>query len=135
MNYSEDTLEVFHNGKVTKADAIIITVPLGVLKTPAIEFYPVLPNFKKEAILNVGMNSVNKFLLVWDKCFWDDVTFICYTPEQMDKFNYFVNLKKIDTNANALVTLAYAEKAKETETMEDKDLIAEIMVHLRDMYG
>jgi monoamine oxidase len=33
------------------------------------------------------------------------------------------------------VTLAYAEEARRTEGMTDKELIAEIMKVLRDMYG
>ena len=81
------------------------------------------------------MNLVNKFLLVWDECFWDDVTYIFYTPEVIDKYNFFLSLKKPNPSTNALMTFAYADEALKTETMEDKDLIAEIMVHLRDMYG
>jgi len=94
-----------------------------------------LPNTKTNAIQKLGMNCVNKFLLTWDNAFWDDVQYISYTPEIKDKFNYFVNVKKINPNVNALMTFAYADYARQTETMTDAQIINEIMVHLKDMYG
>jgi monoamine oxidase len=81
------------------------------------------------------MSCVNKFLLTWNTAFWDDVQYISYTPEIKDKFNYFVNVKKNNPNVNALMTFAYADYARQTETMTDLQVIDEIMVHLRDIYG
>jgi monoamine oxidase len=81
------------------------------------------------------MNCVNKFLLTWDTAFWDDVQYISYTPEIRDKFNYFVNVKKFHPSVNALVTFAYANYGRGTEIMTDAEIIDEIMVHLRDIYG
>jgi monoamine oxidase len=81
------------------------------------------------------MSCVNKFFMTWETAFWDDVQYITYTPEIPDKFNYFVNIKKYNSNHNALMTFAYAEYARQTETMSDSQVIAEIMNHLRDIYG
>jgi monoamine oxidase len=81
------------------------------------------------------MNCVNKFLLIWDTAFWDDVQYISYTPTIKDKFNYFVNLKKVNPSINALMTFAYADYARQTETMTNAQIIDEIMIHLRDIYG
>ncbi|OPH00357.1 amine oxidase, partial [Chryseobacterium mucoviscidosis] len=67
--------------------------------------------------------------------FWDDVQYISYTPETRDKFNYFVNVKKFHPNVNALMTFAYADYARQTETMSDSQVISEIMTHLKDIYG
>jgi monoamine oxidase len=117
------------------ADFVLVTVPLGVLKAQAIDFQPALPNFKQTAIQKVGMSCVNKFFLKWETAFWDDVQYITYTPEIPDKFNYFVNIKKYNPNHNALMTFTYADYARQTETMSDSQVIAEIMNHLRDIYG
>ncbi|NOT36738.1 MAG: hypothetical protein HOP11_05120 [Saprospiraceae bacterium] len=81
------------------------------------------------------MNCINKFLLKWDSAFWDGEQYISYTPEIMDKFNVFVNVNKIHPGANALITFAYADYARKTEKMSDSQIIAEIMTHLRDIYG
>lgn len=135
VDYTGDKVKVTHNGTTSEADYAIVTVPLGVLKSNRIEFAPTLPIAKQTAIQKIGMNCVNKFLLTWDTAFWDDVQYISYTPETRDKFNYFVNVNKFHPGSNALMTFAYAEYGRQTETMTDQQIMDEIMAHLRDIYG
>lgn len=135
IDYTETTIKVTHNGSVSEADYVLVTVPLGVLKANSIEFEPTLPSTKQNAIEKVGMNCVNKFLLTWDTDFWDDEQYIAYTPETRNKFNYFVNVKKFHPSVNALMTFAYADYGRQTETMTDAEIIDEIMLHLKDIYG
>lgn len=135
IDYSSEKVKVTHNGGVSEVDYVLVTVPLGVLKSGNIEFVPALPTAKQTAIQKIGMNCVNKFLLTWNNAFWDDKQYICYTPETKDKFNYFVNVKKFHPNVNALITFAYADYARQTETMTDAQIIDEIMLHLKDIYG
>ncbi len=136
IDYSGDKVKITTSNSVYESDYVIVTVPLGVLKKNVIKFNPELPSEKKEAISNVGMNCVNKYLLVWDKAFWDiDKQFISYTPDVKDKFNYFLNITKIHPTVNALMTFAYDEYAKKTETMSDEEVTKDIMDHLSKMYG
>ncbi len=135
VDYINTKAKITHNGTVTEADYVLLTVPLGVLKADTIQFVPALPSPKQTAIQKIGMGCVNKFLLTWNTAFWDDVQYIAYTPEIKDKFNYFVNLKKVNPAANALMTFAYANYARQTETMTDAQVIDEIMSHLKDIYG
>lgn len=135
VDYTNTKIKITHNGTVTEADYVLLTVPLGVLKANTIQFLPALPSPKQTAIQKIGMGCVNKFLLTWNTAFWDDVQYISYTPEVKDKFNYFVNLKKVNPAANALMTFAYANYARQTETMTDAQVIDEIMSHLKDIYG
>lgn len=135
IGYSDEKVQVTHNGTVSEADYVVVSVPLGVLKANAIQFVPALPSAKQAAIQQIGMNCVNKFLLTWDTTFWDDVQYISYTPEIRDKFNYFVNVKKFHPTVNALMTFAYADYARQTETMTDAQVIDAIMLHLKDIYG
>ncbi len=135
IDYTSEKVKVQHNNGILSADFVLVTVPLGVLKAQVIDFEPALPNIKQTAIQKVGMSCVNKFFLIWETAFWDDVQYITYTPEIPDKFNYFVNIKKFSPNHNALMTFAYADFARKTESMTDELVIAEIMVHLRDIYG
>lgn len=135
IDHSNTKIKVTHNGIITEADYVLVTVPLGVLKANTIQFVPALPAEKQTAIQKLGMNCVNKFLLTWNTAFWDDVQYISYTPTIKDKFNYFVNVKKVNPSVNALMTFAYADYARQTETMSDAQIIDEIMAHLRDIYG
>ena len=45
---------------IFRADAVILTVPLGVLKAQAISFHPPLPEWKTQAIHNLGFGLLNK---------------------------------------------------------------------------
>lgn len=135
VDYSATKVQITHNNTTSEADYVVVSVPLGVLKANSIEFVPALPTTKQTAIQKIGMNCVNKFLLTWNNAFWDDVQYITYTPATRDKFNYFVNVKKFHANTNALMTFAYADYARQTESMTDAQIIQEIMAHLKDMYG
>lgn len=135
IDYTNEKIKITHNSTISEADYVIVTVPLGVLKANTIQFMPPLPTSKQTAIQKIGMNCVNKFLLIWDSVFWDNSQYIVYTPETKDKFNYFVNVNKYNPSANALMTFAYADYARQTETMSDAQIINDIMIHLKDIYG
>lgn len=121
-------------GTVEK-DAVIVTVPLGVLKTNGIQFVPPLPTNKVEAIDKVGFSSVEKFLFVWDTTFWDDKLFLAYAPPMPDRFNYFVNMNRAKANSHALMSFCYAEEARQSLGKTDGQIIDEMMANLRQMYG
>lgn len=59
------------NGAIIKADKIVVTLPLGVLKAGDVEFEPALPDWKVDAIRRMGYGLLNKVVLVFDEPFWD----------------------------------------------------------------
>ncbi|KAG1663128.1 hypothetical protein FOA52_000650 [Chlamydomonas sp. UWO 241] len=67
-------------GKVTvtssagtfEVDAVVVTVPLGVLKQNKIAFEPELPEAKRIAIHRLGFGVLNKLVLLFPSVFWDD---------------------------------------------------------------
>jgi len=135
IDYSDEKINIATNGASFEADFLIIAAPLGVLKRGAIAFSPSLPPAKHQAISKLEMGTVNKFLCVWDSAFWDtDLQYIGYTAEEKGKFNYFLNLKKF-ADTNALMTFAFGNYAIQTEQMSDAQISAEIMSHLRSIYG
>lgn len=135
IDYSDQKVKVTANGNIIEGDYVIVSVPLGVLKNNAITFAPALPADKISAITKTNMGNVNKFLLVWNTAFWDtNLQYIGYTPDTKGKFNYFLNVKKF-TPANALLTFAFGDYATTTESMSDNDIINEIMLHLKSIYG
>ncbi|SLN44507.1 FAD-dependent oxidoreductase [Pseudooctadecabacter jejudonensis] len=81
-------------GHAETFDAVIVTVPLGVLKAGNIAFTPALPDEKQHAISQLGMGLLDKLYLRYDDVFWDaDVTWIA-TPENglpRGQFNEWLN--------------------------------------------
>lgn len=53
---------------IYKCDAVLCTLPLGVLKQqpPAVQFVPPLPEWKTSAIQRMGFGNLNKVLLPAD---------------------------------------------------------------------
>lgn len=135
IDHGNQKVKVITNGDTIEGDYVIVSVPLGVLKNNAITFNPALPTDKATAITKTNMGNVNKFLLVWNTPFWDtSLQYIGYTPETKGKFNYFLNVKKF-ISANALMTFAFGDYATVTESMSDSDIINEVMLHLKAIYG
>ena len=56
--HSQSTLNGSSN--IFRADAVIVAAPLGVLKANAISFQPSLPEWKTQAINNLGFGLLNK---------------------------------------------------------------------------
>ena len=57
------TKVVCTDGEVIEADEVVITAPLGVLKTDMIDFDPPLPSWKQGAIDRLGFGLLNKVRL------------------------------------------------------------------------
>lgn len=77
-------------------DAVVVTVPLGVLKAGHIQFDPGLPDAKRRAIARLGMGLLDKVYLLYDHAFWDDETWIL-TPENglpRGQFNQWLNFDR-----------------------------------------
>jgi len=135
IDYSDSKVNISTNGNIIDADYVVVSVPLGVLKNNVITFTPSLPTNKIDAISNTNIGNLNKFLLVWNTPFWDtNLQYIGYTPDTKGKFNYFLNIKKF-TQANGLMTFAFGDYATLTESMTDSQIINEILLNLKSIYG
>lgn len=135
IDYSREGVRVQSNQEEFVADYLILTVPLGVLQSGTISFTPRLPESKTQVLATMGMGNVNKFLLLWDTPFWDtSLQYIGYTPEEMGKYNYFLNFLRF-SQTPALMTFALGSYAQETESLSDAQVQADIMQHLRAIYG
>lgn len=64
-------VQVHTDSAVYAADAVLVTVPLGVLKRPdGLAFQPPLPPRKQLAIRRLGFGVLNKVMLLFPHCFW-----------------------------------------------------------------
>ena len=77
------------------ADAAVITLPLGVLKSGSVTFSPPLPERKRAAISRLAMGVLNKVVLKFPRVFWPaDSDMIGYISTQSKDFSEFVNLRR-----------------------------------------
>ena len=135
IDYTDGSVQIITELEDFEADFVLLTVPLGVLKADVITFTPPLAGGVQEAITNLKMGSVNKFLCVWDTPFWDtDLHYIGFTSEEKGKFSYFINIRKY-SNTNALMAFSFGEYSKQTEQMDEAEIINDIMTNLRTIYG
>jgi len=131
-----EAVEVMRDdGHIESFDAILMTVPLGVLKAGSIEFDPPLPSEKQAAIERMGFGLLDKLYLVFDEPFWDDASNIILTDNGLPRgqFNYWVNLHK-SFGVPALVALNGGPHAHELALLEDEELVATGLSALRTGY-
>lgn len=81
-------------GRVFEADAVVIAVPLGVLKADLLQFEPRLPEWKAEAIADLGVGNENKIALFFEKVCWPNVEFLGVVAPTSYGCSYFLNLHK-----------------------------------------
>lgn len=123
-------------GTEASFDAVIITVPLGVLKKGSITFSPRLPRWKTDAIARLGMGTLDKVYLRYADAFWDaDVTWIA-TPENglpKGQFNQWLNLHRY-TGEPVIVAFNGAEPAQALAALPDAELVRKARQALEGAY-
>lgn len=117
-------------------DAVIISLPLGVLKTNMVQFHPPLATEKRQSIDRLGVGLLDKLFLRFDQVFWDrDATWIG-TPETglpRGEFNIWLNVYKL-TGAPILMALNGAKAAKILAELEDEALVERALCALNRAY-
>ena len=106
-------------GKVFHADAIIITVPLGVLKANLIKFDPKLPDWKEAAISDFGAGNENKIALFFDSVCWPNVEFLGVVAPTSYGCSYFLNVHKA-TGHPVLMYMPAGSLADDLEKLSDE---------------
>lgn len=113
-------------GREAVFDAVILTMPLGVLKEGVIAFDPPLPERKAEAIDRLGLGLLDKLYLRFDDVFWDkDPTWIV-TPETdlpQGQFNQWLNLYKY-LGQPILMAFNGAQPARDLASLSDAEILA-----------
>lgn len=115
------------------ADAAIITVPLGILKANLIHFEPKLPQWKVDAISDLGFGSENKIAMQFDRVFWPDVELLGVVAPTSYACGYFLNLHKA-TGHPVLVYMAAGRFACDLEKLSDESAANFVMLQLKKMF-
>jgi monoamine oxidase len=114
-----------NTGVVYKADKVVCTLPLGVLKSGDVDFHPLLSQRKRDAIERIGWGTVNKVCLVFDNVYWpEEKGFGMATTLQ--KYPYFVN-KHIFTGSAVLEGYAIGRHAAAMEDQDEETIIEDVL--------
>ena len=121
------------DGKTFVADAAVIAVPLGVLKSGTITFEPKLPDWKQEAINQLGVGIMNKIILRFEKVFWPQVELLGVAAETSYGCSYFLNLHKA-TGHPVLVYMSAGQLARDIEKMSDEAAASFALMQLQRIF-
>lgn len=95
-------IEVSNQTEKYTADLVIVTVPLGVLKSDSINFIPQLSINKQIAIKKLGFETFEKVYVEFSEAFWENTTVIEFINHTVSPISFAVNLNKIGCNKNSL---------------------------------
>ncbi len=126
------------SGEVVGAfDAVVVTLPLGVLKRPdVVAFDPPLPKEKQAAIDRLGMGVLDKLCLLFDAPFWDREAMWISTPDNglpQGQCSVWLNLYKF-TGTPALMGFHGASAARRVAEMSDETLLGKALSVLDAAY-
>jgi polyamine oxidase len=107
------------DGRTFSADAAVVAIPLGVLKSQIIKFEPKLPDWKETAIADIGVGIENKIVLHFETVFWPNVEFVGLVEDTSYGCSYFLNLHKA-TGHSVLVYMPAGQLARDIEKMTDE---------------
>lgn len=132
-----DGVQVFTADKVFCADAVVVTVPLGVLKKDKIEFQPPLSERKKQAIDRLGFGNLNKVIMMFDHAFWDtNVDIFGHINESQEmRGENFMFYSYADISGGAQLTaLSSGHAAYEHEKKTPTELAQRMLGILRSIF-
>jgi hypothetical protein len=121
------------NGTILEADALVCTLPLGVLKIPEkqpghVKFIPPLPDRKRHAIQKLGCGLLNKCALSFPKVFWQDSDFLGMAE---NNYSYLILSTVSFTQKPILIFMYGGAFASKIEDWTDTEIVEDCMGVLR----
>ena len=118
-----------------QADAVVITVPVGVLARGDIEFSPGLPELHSQAIKQMRMGLLNKVYLQFPRTFWPERwDFVAVYADPPPLCYAMINLARYQ-HRPALVGLTSGAAAREIEVLTNAQVVGRVMANLRATFG
>ena len=135
INLLDNQVEVVTATANYFADAVIVTVPLGVLKHGDIEFNPPLPFAKQKAINHLNMGLLDILNLRFSRAFWPRESHSMNFSGFNDlSFSSFFNLHHF-IEEPVLIGFSGGDKAAHLENFTDAEIIEKTMSDLKKVFG
>jgi len=116
---------------------VLVAVPLGVLKSRAIRFYPRLPDAKLASIRRVGFGWIEKVAMRFDEAFWADAlhTHIVNISGRVPfRLPLWVDVDRI-SGEPALIVFSSGSDAKRIHALGARAALELTLARLRDILG
>lgn len=118
-----------------EAAAVIVTLPLGVLKAGDVAFNPPLPAPQQQAIAALGMGVLNKCCLRFDRPFWPrSVDWLEHIPAERGRWTEWVSFERA-AQRPVLMGFHAGTVARDMEAWTDAQVVSSAMDTLRQAYG
>lgn len=134
--WSTSAVTVRTGSETFQADHVVVTLPLGVLNSAAVQFDPALPADKLTAIDSLGMGVFDKCYLRFPEVFWPDTDWMTYVPgpEHYGEWEQWLNLARA-TGQPILLGFNAAGFGRALEKLGDSEIVAGAMRTLRTVFG
>lgn len=135
INTRANDIEIITENAIFYADAVIITLPLGVLKKNVVTFNPPLPNFKQQAIQRLGMGVFNITAIKFPTPFWpEEAQAFFFTHYDTLSISTFFNVHYF-IQQPILLGISGGESARKLENLSDIEVIEKIMHGFKNIFG
>jgi monoamine oxidase len=136
ISRSQGRVKVDDGGEEVEAEAAVVTVPIGVLKTGTIEFAPDLPARTRYAIGHLGAGLLDKMWLAFEEPFWPGKPegFSWINPAKPGRWGDWINLVPV-TGKPFLMTLSGGRDAYHLAGRSDLETVSGAMAALEAMFG
>lgn len=136
VQYSSQGVAVHTQEGLFAADAVVVTVPLGVLKQGKLRFQPPLPARKQAAIERLGYGCLNKIMLLFPYCFWGSLDMfarVAPDPSKRGEFYLFYGYNDL-SGGPVLAALVAGDAAIAFESMDKGVAVQSVMEVIRGIY-
>lgn len=119
------------------AHYVVVTLPLGVLKSGRVNFTPALPTSKRAAIEGLGVGVLNKCCLLFPQTFWNGrIDWLNQLPRQgkAGQWAEWVSFAR-PTGRPVLMGFNAADFGRKIESWDDTAIVQSAMGALRTMFG
>ena len=119
--------------EILPADRVLVTLPLGVLKSGQVDFQPELPVNKAMAVDQLGNGRLEKLFLRFDEVFWGDAEVLVHLgTEQGTWFHWYAGQRVL--GEPILISRNGGSAADFLAEMGEEEVVEHAMASLRVMF-
>ena len=125
-----------HTGRgVFAGDTAVVTLPVGVLRSGAVDIVPPLPSVNAAALGRLRMNAFEKVFLRFAERFWDEGVYAVRQQGPESRWWHSWYDLTAAHGEPTLLTFAAGPAATATRDWDDERVVASVMAQLRRLYG